>query len=453
MSPTIEILNELESTSSRNSKIAIISKAFLDGHRELFVAAKIALDPLVTFGIKKVPLIEDEDSPGGDMNFEEFTILLEKLRTRALTGHAARDALIDAAERSDAKVWNTFYRRILLKDFKVGMDVKTLNKALEGIRKLEPEASDFIVPVFSCQLAEDGNADAHVKKVKGRKLVDIKLDGARLLSVLKPGEEAQQYTRSGILNENFVAIREGLTKLAARLPGPVVLDSEVMAKSFRELMTQMNRTTKVDTTSARLAVFDIIPLKDFLAGRSEISQMDRHGMLTEITESGLLQETCGDLVYVVPKTEINLDTPEGRKRLAEFNADTLEAGYEGVMLKNPDAPYRCTRTDNWLKIKPWISVTLEIKGYEQGKPDGKFSEVLGAFICAGEFNGKTVETKVGSGFTEDMRNDFWNRRDELIGFFIEAEADGLTQNTKSDSWSLRFPVFKGFRGNEKGEIV
>ena len=77
---------------------------------------------------------------------------------------------------------------------------------------------------------------------------------------------------------------------------------------------------------------------------------------------------------------------------------------------------------------------------------------LGALICEGEDDGKNIKTNVGSGLSDDNRDQFWKRKDDLIGQIVEVRADAVTKNQDSDdTYSLRFPRFMRFRGFDIGE--
>lgn len=448
----IDIIRNLAATDSRLEKESILLDAFYKGHREFFVGAKMAYDCLVTFGIKQVVEIEDEDDGQSALSFADFTSLANKLRRRELTGNAAKAAIRAAAERSHIPTWNEFYRRILLKDLKCGVTESTINKVLEKAATTEADAKDYIIPVFSCQLAHDGAKPPHDKKIKGKKLLDIKLDGVRLLTVLdKEQGTVTQYTRNGKLNENFTEVREALARTMAELPGSVVLDGEIVSTSFQELMTQVNRREGVDTSAARLALFDIIPLADFRTGTCTIDQSTRHAILSELETTGLLRRTTEGLAYVIPKTEVDLDTEEGQKGLADFNRMALDAGYEGVMVKEPTAPYECKRSAAWLKIKPWIEVSLEVVALQEGDAGSKYQGMLGALVCRGVDDGREIEVNVGSGLSDEQRGEIWANQDAYIGMIAEVRADAITKDRNSEVYSLRFPRFKGWRGTEKGE--
>jgi DNA ligase-1 len=147
---------------------------------------------------------------------------------------------------------------------------------------------------------------------------------------------------------------------------------------------------------------------------------------------------------------VDLDTPEGQLRYKEINAQAVAGGYEGIMIKDPDAGYECKRSVAWLKLKPFIEVSLAVVGVEEGT--GKNVGKLGAFIVEGIDDGKAIRTNVGSGLTDNMRECFWEAADELIGNIVEVRADAITQN-QDGTYSLRFPRFLRFRGFDAGEKI
>jgi len=76
----------------------------------------LALDPLITFGVKKIPKNE-KDGPG--LPFTEFEKLAIALSRREVTGHAARDTIEFYMSEATIEQWNDWYRRILIKDLKL----------------------------------------------------------------------------------------------------------------------------------------------------------------------------------------------------------------------------------------------------------------------------------------------------------------------------------------------
>ena len=447
MTPT-QVIAQLEAHSGRGDKEQIVRAAWDAGCTEFFEGAKLAYDALVTFNVKKVPLFEDATDPEGFvpvLTWTKFTDVLSKLQRREITGNMARDVIRAASDTAAAADWNGWYRRILLKDLKCGVTDGTINRVLTAIGGA---ALDYQIPVFSCQLAKNG--DDHPKKMVGHKFLDVKLDGVRILTVINiDSKTVTQYSRDGRQNDRFDAITTDIAKLIPNLKQSIVLDGEMVSRSFQDLMKQLNRKDDVDTSDARLALFDIIPLADFRAGECKMTQVDRHEILVGFMP--MLAEACGDRVYVVPKMMVDLDTPEGQAQFTEFNNDTVAAGYEGIMIKDPLATYRTKRTDAWMKIKPFITVDLEVIGIEPGKPESKFAHTLGGLVCRGVDQGKTVEVTVGGGYTEELRDEIWANKLTVIGRTVEIKGDALTKSQDGDTWSLRFPVFMGFRDDKTAE--
>jgi DNA ligase-1 len=145
---------------------------------------------------------------------------------------------------------------------------------------------------------------------------------------------------------------------------------------------------------------------------------------------------------------VDLDTDAGQARYSAINAEAIAGGYEGIMVKNPDAVYECKRGRAWLKLKPFIEVSLEIVGIEEGT--GKNEGRLGNLLCKGHDDGKDIEVSVGSGFSDALRDSIWADTSAVIGQIVEVRADAITQN-QNGTYSLRFPRFKSFRGFEPGE--
>jgi len=428
------IIRQLEIHNSRLDKEAIIQAAHEEGLPEFFEGLKMALDALVTFGVKQVPERQDME-PGQGLAWETFVELAMRLAGRDLTGHAARDSIELAMSVSTDEQWNDWYRRILIKDLRCGVSEKTVNKVVPGT-----------VPVFTCALAHDSLK--HEKKMKGKKQIEIKLDGVRVITIIR-GNKVEMFSRNGKQFHNFGHIIEELEAVVKEypVPYPLVLDGEVMSANFQDLMKQVHRKDGKQSTDAVLHVFDTIPLGCFMKGEWDKPQHFRSAITKHWVEEhkSVLQH-----VQALDWEDVDLDTQEGQERFVALNKAAVDGGYEGVMIKDVDAPYECKRTHAWLKAKPFIEVTLEVKDVEEGT--GRNEGRLGALVCAGEDDGRMVQVNCGSGFSDSDRDSFWSSRSSLIGQLVEVRADAITQN-QDGTYSLRFPRFKTFRGFEPGEKI
>jgi DNA ligase-1 len=437
--PCYQVIVNLENHNSRLDKEAIILVQAEADNKEFFQGCRLALDPMITFGLKQIP--EKADTSGEGLPWAAFNVIVQKLRNRELTGNVARsavDALMNTATKSQ---WNDWYRRILIKDLRCGVSEKTVNKVVEK------KYADFAVPVFGCQLAHD--SANHESKVTGKKLIEVKLDGVRVITIVRPDGRVDMFSRNGKEFVNFPHIAEQL-KFVAGLGGidhAMVLDGEVMSSSFQDLMKQVHRKDNVQANDAVLNLFDILTLEEFEAGYSETTQLRRSEILQEWYS---VYETSVPNITVVGQELVDLDTDSGQQRYKEINAQAVAGGYEGVMIKDPNAPYECKRSVAWLKLKPFIEVSLTVTAVEEGT--GRNVGKLGALVCEGVDDGKAIRVNCGSGFSDSDRDSFWGDRETLIGQIVEVRADAVTQN-QDGSYSLRFPRFLHFRGFDRGEKI
>jgi hypothetical protein len=102
------------------------------------------------------------------------------------------------------------------------------------------------------------------------------------------------------------------------------------------------------------------------------------------------------------------------RRLDEAN----EVGYEGLILR---------QGDKWLKVKPSETYDVEVTNVIEGT--GKYVGMMGALV--------TAKGKVGTGFTDAMRKEFWDMK---TGTIIEVECMSITKDGK-----FRHPRFKRIR--------
>ena len=439
-----EVISKLEADNSRLAKEKVLLEAMEEGLNEFFEGVRMALDPLVTFGVKQVP---ESKVDGQGLKWEVFKKLAQQLQDRELTGHDARDAILLTRDIATQDQWNMFYRRILIKDLRCGVSEKTVNK----IAKKFPQYS---IPVFTCPLAHD--SANHEKKMIGKKQVEVKLDGVRVITVIQGDtshgklSRVEMFSRNGKQFHNFGHIIAEIEAVIKDSPPPydLVLDGEVMSANFQDLMKQVHRKDGKQSDDAVLHLFDMCPLSEFQKGMWDKPQSFRSQAVKAWVDQ---HKDVLEHVQTLDWEDVDLDTQEGQKRFVELNKAAVDGGYEGVMIKDIDAPYECKRTHSWLKAKPFIEVTLKVANVEEGT--GRNVGRLGAVILEGEDDGYNYSLNCGSGFTAAQRDEYWAERDSLIGQLIEIRADARTRSQDSETYSLRFPRFKCFRGFEAGEKI
>jgi DNA ligase-1 len=150
------------------------------------------------------------------------------------------------------------------------------------------------------------------------------------------------------------------------------------------------------------------------------------------------------------------------EQLLRLEEEFVGDGYEGIMLRKPDGPYkqgRSTLNEGWLmKLKRFSDGEAEVVGYTQllhnaneatvgelgqtkrsSHKAGKVAqEMLGALTVRDLTTDVVFE--VGTGFTEDMRRLLWVGRLKLQGRLVKYKYQPTGVKEKP-----RFPVFLGFR--------
>lgn len=151
----------------------------------------------------------------------------------------------------------------------------------------------------------------------------------------------------------------------------------------------------------------------------------------------------------------------------------LEQGYEGVMLRHPDSPYKFGRasvTENYLlKLKRFADAEAEIIGVVEqmhntneattnnlgrtqrssakaGKVGKGTLGALKARVLNGKFAG--VEFEVGTGFDDALRRKLWFCREHVNGLVFTFKYQDVGGYDKP-----RIPVFKAFRNKDEIECL
>ncbi|MFB2970387.1 RNA ligase family protein [Aerosakkonema sp. BLCC-F183] len=137
-------------------------------------------------------------------------------------------------------------------------------------------------------------------------------------------------------------------------------------------------------------------------------------------------------VVVIPYAQI-LNNPVAIQAQNQLNKDS-GASSEGTVLRHPNIAYSFGRSNNLLKVKNFEKSEFTIKGFVKGS--GKYSKSLGKLFVEGTVNGAIVTAKVGTGFTDAERQEFWNKQNT----YRDRKAEIIYMGVSSNS-SLRLPVF------------
>ncbi len=431
----VVVLEAVKAQGTKRTAKDELLKANAHNHvlQDIFV---YTYDWMRTYGI----IVEDKTgkdaSPAGEVREEtwvNFVILCTGLTSRALTGGAARaawDTFVGSCTPREA-YWLT---KVLNRDLKIGVAEST-------VTSVWPDA----LSAFDCQLATDMDK-VKPKRVKKGQItpplfkfpmwVEPKLDGLRVL-ILVNGDKATVHSRNGKL---LPGLNHFAAAFASARPGSYVVDGEIFHEKWNSTISLTKTYAENLTDEEREQVkeliyyaFDWLPLEHFRAGHSPLPLDQRREELSDIVNRAA--EQFPDLHF----TTTDITVVNSVEEIQPLFVEALEKDVEGVMVKDPTAPYTFGRGTHWLKIKPWKTVDGRIVGFENGKAGGKHEHVLGAFVVEVEGTGDIV--RVGGSMSDAQRADFWARRDELQGKMIEFKVT----DDKAAVVVARFPQFVRFR--------
>lgn len=124
----------------------------------------------------------------------------------------------------------------------------------------------------------------------------------------------------------------------------------------------------------------------------------------------------------------------------------LNFGMEGAIIKKMTDSYEWTRSDQWLKLVPSISIDLLITGIELADKGSKYEGMVGAFSGSGvDEAGRNIISSVGSGISDAMRKHATEHPDFYIGKIMECKARQYSKDERTGQLSVRFVTFKRLR--------
>lgn len=163
------------------------------------------------------------------------------------------------------------------------------------------------------------------------------------------------------------------------------------------------------------------------------------------------------LIYVSQTLVNNLE------ELEACYEDYLKQGYEGVMLRDPEAPYKFGRStiksQNLLKHKPFEDSEFLVVGFtekmhnaneattnELGRTQRSSCKeglvptgVLGALVL--QYGEEVFEC--GTGFNDEQRKEIFENQSKYLGKWVKVQHQVVGQKNKP-----RFPSFLGFRSED-----
>lgn len=320
------------------------------------------------------------------------------------------------------------------------------------------ELSVMINHPIKMMLAQLGESIPATIAEIGLAAVEWKYDGARV-QIHKDGSNVRVFSRR---LENVTSSLPEMVQAARKIKAKsAILDGEAVAvgadgrpMAFQEILKRFRRKYDIEKLAEkiplRLFVFDLI----YLDGKSlaELPLRERRALLEGVASPGLLadQVLSGSVEEVVAIYE-----------------RALEAGHEGLILKNPSSAYAPgKRGKNWLKIKPVMeTLDLAVIGAKWG--EGRRASFLGSYrlACLDQSSGKLLDVGwVATGLTDEALTDLTEMFRELIilekgmeveikpAVIFEVAYEEIQRSPNySSGYALRFPRMVAVRDDKSLE--
>lgn len=330
----------------------------------------------------------------------------------------------------------------------------------EGRAGLEAIGLEVGRPV-QAMLAQTGTATEAID-AWGAAAVETKFDGARV-QVHYDGASTALFSRN--MDDVTEPLPEVVEFVERELDRPAVLDGEVVAVDesgaplpFQEVLRRFRRKYDVeqmrDEVRVELRAFDCLHAdgEDLL----DAPLTARHDRLESLLGG---TDAVSELIVA--------DDPE---TVATVEDAALEAGHEGIMLKDPKSTYDPgKRGQNWLKRKPDVeTLDLVVTGAEWG--EGRRANCLGTFLVSARVDDSTAAEagayatlgKVATGITDERLESLTERLRPHIdhedgqtvsiepAVVFEVGYEEIQQSpTYQSGYALRFPRFVEVREDKR----
>jgi len=417
-----EVMRAVAEASGAAAKAKILKQHDSAQLRDL---VKWGVDPMITFGVREV---EFSDEPAGHIdyahNLDRLAYIVQELSRRSIS--AMGGSIAGAIHKVTAQLnedQRQMLRWILNKDFRAGLGVATVNKAFPGL-----------ISVWKMQKASviDYNHLAYPC------IAQIKENGFGNNAVVSNGE-VTHYSNNGKENPNMAVFNEELLKIAANLN--VVFFGEVRGRTGTGKehyeASQSYRGKNPDMSDAVYVLWDFVLVGEFKRHNCTRPQSERWRKLKDmITEFRINNDRDSYLVRPVRTWEC-----ADRKRVETLAQNVIKKGYEGLIVKNSNAPYSFNRGRAWMKVKENHDVDAKIVSVKEGK--GKLKGHLGSVTV--DHDGVLVDCPPGKGLKRGDLKDMWKAHKKkpkkaLVGRIAEVHFQNVTPNG-----SLFLPKFVRLR--------
>lgn len=326
----------------------------------------------------------------------------------------------------------------------------------EGLKNLTLMPGKPVKPMLA-QLSP--GIEASVEEM-GAAICETKYDGFRV-QIHKNGDEIKVFTRR--LDNIKDAVPEIVEYIKKCLPDEdFIVEGEIIATkdkkpiSFQYILQRVRRKYEIerlrDEVPLIMYIFDVLYYKEPLI---DMPFGERRAILEKIVKVELHKFELSNQVFVTPE---NIDDA---RMLFE---SSIKDGHEGIMIKDPSAPYMPgVRGKKMLKLKAEPeTLDLVVVGGTYGR--GRRANLVGSYLMAAQDENGNLKTvaHTATGLDDatllELSNKVENIMTEKKGRKVKARPEIILEIAYSEivkspeyesGYSLRFPVVKRIR-DDKG---
>lgn len=431
----LEILDNLANEPSKNAKLDMLAAVKASAANDTFQQICIsAFHPTTEYYIKQFDM--PATYSGVRTLTEALVGITDTLATRKLTGHAARDYLVDllsSLTEDDAEV----LKRVIKHDLRCGMSESTVNKVWEDLI--------YSHPYMRCS----GFSEKTLKNISLPCYTQLKADGLYCDVVVRT-DSVTYMARSGKTIDINDPTRDALL-MAAAVNGEFVIQGEVLVNDESgKLMARsasngyINSDDK-DTSRIFIMAWDCIPLNDWLTPKKVGKKSAKRCTLTYSTRLANLTKVI-DQIGGVGITLVDHRVCNTVDEIADHFREVREAGEEGIIIKD----FRCVWEDgtspHMIKLKVIIEVELKIVGWYYGSEGTKNEHLVGGVNCAS--GDDLIAVNFGTGISDEERVAWLDTLDDMVarGQIATVKCNGVTlSKAEGAKHSLFLPRLKELR--------
>lgn len=405
-----EVIKLLQNTSSVKEKEAILKQH--SDNIELREFLRLTHCPSVVCGVgaKTYPA---RSTSGKLEDIGAIFHVVYLLDSRQRTGHAAIETLKEL-QGDLSPEYAELLRYIVLKDARINLGAKTINKIWKNLI--------VDIPYQRCSLLDEKVIE-RIEKAD-RVFVQLKADG--VFAVLTP---KGMFTRNGSkFPESFVSNFSKIRNSAVCYEGEVVWYSDDSDKPLpREISNGLTNSAvqggEIDRSYYPIfMIWNAIPFADWQKGECDIAYKNRFARVVADVQN----VECHN-IRVIPTSKVS-----GIQQVMSINSRYLKDGYEGVIVKFPEAGWKYNTSKDCIKVKVEVEVDMRIVSVEEasGKNVG----------MAGRINVESSDGKVWCGVNATGsaadRKKFWENSGEVIGKVIVCKTNDILESESKEGYSL-----------------